>query len=226
MADLQIETTPRQWTRRSGDAVALVAGLAVLGVGMISVRDGTVPGWERDVFDAVNGLPDWLYPPAWPIQQLGVLVIGPIVALVAALTRRFRLALAALLATVAKLTLEQVVKAMVSRERPGTSIGGDIETRGDVSVRGESFVSGHAILAAALAGVVTPYLPRRWKVVPWVLVALVMVGRIYVGAHNPLDVVCGAALGLAIASGINLLLGVPVGAREPESTPAPTGTHR
>jgi glycosyltransferase 2 family protein len=216
MADLDIGTTRGQWTRPRGDAVALVAGLAVLGVGMIIVRDGTVPAWERDVFDAVNGLPDWLYRPTWPLQQLGVLLIGPIVALVAALTRHFRLALAALLATVAKLALEQVVKAMVSRERPGTSIGGDIETRGDVSVRGESFVSGHAVLAAALAGLVAPYLPGRWKVVPWVLVALVMFGRVYVGAHAPLDVVCGAALGLAIASCINLLLGVP-GVREPKS---------
>jgi len=217
MADLDIGTTRGQWTRRRGDAVALVAGLAVLGAGMIIVRDGTVPGWERDVFDAVNGLPDWLYRPTWPLQQLGVLVIGPIVALVAALTRHFRLALAALLATVAKLALEQVVKAMVSRERPGTSIGGDVETRGDVSVSGESFVSGHAVLAAALAGLVAPYLPGRWKVVPWVLVALVMFGRVYVGAHNPLDVVCGAALGLAIASCINLLLGVPAGERRAES---------
>ena len=217
MADLEIGTTAGRWTRRRSDAVALVAGLAVLGAGMIVVRDGTVPGWENDVFDAVNGLPDWLYPPAWPLQQLGVLVIGPIVALVAALTRHFRLALAALLATVAKLALEQVVKAMVSRERPGTSIGGDIETRGDVSVSGESFVSGHAVLAAALAGVVAPYLPGRWKVVPWVLVALVMFGRVYVGAHAPLDVVCGAALGLAIASCINLLLGVPAGVRQPTS---------
>jgi membrane-associated phospholipid phosphatase len=218
MADLDIGTTPGQRTRRRGDSIALVAGLAVLGAGMIIVRNGTVPGWERDVFDAVNGLPDWLYRPTWPLQQLGVLVIGPIVALVAALTRHFRLALAALLATVAKLALEQVVKAMVTRERPGTSIGGDIETRGDVSVSGESFVSGHAVLAAALAGLVSPYLPGRWKIVPWVLVALVMFGRVYVGAHNPLDVVCGAALGLAIASCINLLLGVPAGEREPQSS--------
>jgi glycosyltransferase 2 family protein len=218
MADLDVGTTSGQWTRRRGDAIALVAGLAVLGAGMIVVRDGTVPGWERDVFDAVNGLPDWLYRPTWPLQQLGVLVIGPIVALVAALTRHFRLALAALLATVAKLALEQVVKAMVTRERPGTSIGGDIETRGDVSVSGESFVSGHAVLAAALAGLVAPYLPGRWKIVPWVLVALVMFGRVYVGAHNPLDVVCGAALGLAIASCINLLLGVPADELEPQSS--------
>jgi glycosyltransferase 2 family protein len=217
MADLEIGTTAGQWTRRRGDAVALVAGLAVLAVGMVIVRDGTVPAWERNAFDAVNDLPGWLYPPAWPLQQLGVLVIGPVVALVAALTRHFRLAVAALLATLAKLALEDVVKAIVSRERPGTSIGSDIETRGDVSISGESFVSGHAVLAAALAGVVTPYLPGRWKVVPWVLVALVMLGRVYVGAHVPLDVVCGAALGLAIAACINLLLGVPADA--PESEP-------
>ncbi len=217
MTDLEIGRTAAQWTRRRGDAVALVAGLAVLAVGMVIVRDGTVPAWERNAFDAVNDLPGWLYPPAWPLQQLGVLVVGPVVALVAALTRHFRLALAALLATLAKLALEDVVKAIVSRERPGTSIGGDIETRGDVSISGESFVSGHAVLAAALAGVVTPYLPGRWKVVPWVLVALVMLGRVYVGAHAPLDVVCGAALGLAIAACINLLLGVPTDAPEPES---------
>ena len=88
--------------------------------------------------------------------------------------------------------------------------------RGDVSVRGESFVSGHAVLVAALAGVIAPYLPGRWKAVPWVLVALVMLGRVYVGAHNPLDVVCGAALGVAIASGINLLLAVPTDAQPHE----------
>ena len=74
---------------------------------------------------------------------------------------------------------------------------------------GESFVSGHAVLVAALAGVITPYLPGRWKVVPWVLVAGVMFGRVYVGAHNPLDVICGAALGIAIAGAVNLATTLP-----------------
>jgi undecaprenyl-diphosphatase len=152
-------------------------------------------------------LPSWLYRPLWPFQQLGALAVGPVVAIAAALWKRYRLAIALLIATVAKLVLERVVKAMASRQRPGTSIGTDVHLRGDVTATGESFVSGHAVLIAAIAGLVTMYLPGRWKIVPWVVVALVMVTRVYVGAHNPLDVVCGAGLGLAIAGAINLFMG-------------------
>jgi membrane-associated phospholipid phosphatase len=101
--------------------------------------------------------------------------------------------------------LERVVKVLASRQRPGTSIGTDVHLRGDVTATGESFVSGHAVLIAAIAGLVVPYLPGRWKVVPWVVVGLVMITRVYVGAHNPLDVVCGAGLGVAIAGAINLI---------------------
>jgi membrane-associated phospholipid phosphatase len=198
-----------RWTRRTGDVVAAFAGLAVLAVGMLIVGDGEVPGWERSIFNAVNGLPEWLYWPLWPFQQLGAILIGPVVAVVALLLRRYRLALAALLCTIAKLALERVVKAMVSRQRPFTSIGPEVEMRGDVSSRGESFVSGHAVLIAALAAVIAPYLPGRWKVVPWVAVGLVMLTRVYVGAHNPLDAVAGAGLGLAVGSVVNLLVGVP-----------------
>jgi undecaprenyl-diphosphatase len=35
------------------------------------------------------------------------------------------------------------------------------------------------------------------------------VARIYLGAHNPLDVVGGAGLGLAVAGALNLAFGVP-----------------
>jgi glycosyltransferase 2 family protein len=189
------------------DVTTFVSGLVVLAIGIVVVRDGTVPSWERSVFRAVNDLPGALYRPLWPFQQLGALAVGPVVAIVAASLRRFRLAIAALVATVGKLVLERAVKVVASRQRPGTSIGPDVHLRGDVSAVGESFVSGHAVLVAALAGVVTPYLPGRWKVAPWIVVVLVMVTRVYVGAHNPLDVVCGAGLGLAIAGAVNLAFG-------------------
>jgi len=188
-------------------AAPVVVGLGVLASGAFVARNGTVPGAEETVFHAVNDLPGALYPVIWPFQQIGALAVGPLVALVAVVLRKYRLAIAALVVTVLKLVTERAVKVVVSRQRPGTSIGPDVELRGDVSRIGESFVSGHAVLVAALAGVVSPYLPGRWKVVPWALVGAVMFGRVYVGAHNPLDVVCGAALGIAIAGAVNLVLG-------------------
>ncbi len=211
MSELHVGEPRLAWRRRRGDAIAAVAGLGVLVAGILVVRDGTVPGWEERLFDAINDLPGWLYPPIWALQQLGVLIVGPVVAIVAAVTRRFRLALAALIATGTKLVLEQTVKTIVDRQRPATSIGDDVELRGDVPTHGESFPSGHAVLVAALAAVVAPYLPPRWRALPWVLVAIVMLARVYVGAHNPLDVICGAGLGLAIGSCINIALGVPAG---------------
>jgi len=208
------------FTRRRHDAVLIVAGLAVLGLGMLTVRDGTVSDGEEATFHAINDLPELLYPILWPFQQLGALVIGPIAALIALVLRRYRLALLLLAATVLKLVTERLVKAQVSRQRPDTSIEADIHRRGDVSPSGESFVSGHALLVTALATVISPYLQGRWKVVPWTCVGLVMVARVYVGAHNPLDVICGGALGLAVGGALNLLVGVPRPADVPGTTSA------
>ena len=201
--------TRTRWVRRQSDAICVAVGLGILALGLIAVRNGTVSGFEESIFHAINDLPQALYPLLWPFQQAGAVLVGPVVALVAFVLGYRRLAAAALVVTVMKLVLERVVKAMVTRERPGTSIGPDIHMRGAVSATGESFVSGHAVLIAALASIVTPYLRGRWKVVPWVLVGLVLVARVYVGAHNPLDVVCGAALGVAIGAAANLMFGVP-----------------
>jgi undecaprenyl-diphosphatase len=198
-----------RYVRRREDAVVALAGIAVLGAGMVAVRNGNVTGFERSVFRAVNDLPGVLYPVLWPFQQLGTIVIGPIAAIIAAILRKFRLAAALVVATILKLGLERAVKKVVTRERPGTSIGRTVHLRGNVSLHGESFVSGHAVLVTAIACLVVPYLRGRWKLVPWAVVGVVLVTRVYVGAHNPLDVICGAALGLAIGGCLNLVFGVP-----------------
>lgn len=192
---------------RRSDAVWLAVGVLVLMVGMLVVSDGTVRPWERRVFRAVNDLPDFLYPVLWPLQQLGAILVVPTVAFVLLLLGRRWLALAVVSVGVAKLILEHFVKALVSRQRPGTSIGDDIHTRGGVNLRGESFVSGHAVLAASLAGVIAPHLPRQWRAATWMVVIAVMLARVYVGAHNPLDVVCGAALGVAAAGAVDIAIG-------------------
>lgn len=226
MSTLQTTGPAASWRRRRSDVVAAVAGLAVLLLGMVAVRDSSVSDVEEDLFRAVNDLPEGFYAVIWPFQQLGAIVVGPIVAIVALVLHRRRLAAAAIIVTVAKLVLERVVKAIVTRERPGTSVGDDIDLRGDVSTAGESFVSGHAILATALAGVIAPYVPRRWRWLPWVVAGVVLLGRVYVGAHNPLDVICGAGLGIAIAAVTNLALGVPADQPAADDADAVAGSPR
>jgi membrane-associated phospholipid phosphatase len=51
-------------------------------------------------------------------------------------------------------------------------------------------------------------LPRRWRVAASALAACNGVARVYLRAHNPLDVVGGAAIGLAIAAMLDLILDV------------------
>src|SRR6266542_3723680 len=164
------------------DLIVLVASLAVFAVCAVIVADGRVGSAERAVFHAINGLPSWLYRPMLAAQYLGVLAV-PL-----------------------KLAAERVPKQLVQRERPGTTVP-DAILRG-VPHGGLSFVSGHAIITFAIAGLLVLVLPRRWGIVAFVLATLNAVARVSLGAHNPLDVVGGAAIGLAIAAVLDMVLDV------------------
>ena len=180
-------------------------GLVVVAFCTFLVRDGDVSDFEVDVFRAVNDLPDALEAPMTWTQYLGVAVIPFVVAAVAAVLRKWKLMIAALLVYPLKLLVEKVIiKEIVFRARPATSIG-DVNLR-HASASGPSFPSGHAIIAFALAGILAPYLSRAWRIVAYAIALAVCVSRIYLAAHNPLDVVAGAAAGLMIAAGLNLLL--------------------
>jgi undecaprenyl-diphosphatase len=185
-----------------------VAAVAVTALCAWAVSPGTVGTLERTVFRFVNGWPDVLQWPLWIFQTLGVLGMPLIVAAGALALRQWRLALALVLLVPLKLFVEkEVLKELVHRERPGTTIPGAILR--DVPSAGASFPSGHAIVAFGIVVLLLPYLRRRWQVVVVALAVLNSVARVYLGAHSPLDVLGGAAAGIALGALLNLLVGVP-----------------
>src|SRR4051794_1899570 len=137
-------------------------------------------------------------------MQLGNLVVGTALGLAVALAAgEVSIAVGVVLAAALKLVTERVVRNQLrskleARARPGTSQIDAVLRGGDVPPAGPSFPSGHVILAAAISCVVDPLLPGGLLWAPFLLTALVMLGRVYVGAHNPLDATAGLGAGLLL----------------------------
>jgi membrane-associated phospholipid phosphatase len=195
--------------RRPKSALLMaIFGALLVVMSSLVARTGTVGPVERSVFEAINGLPDFLRWPMWIFQLMGLIGLPALLALIALAFRRYRLMFALLLAIPLKLFVIQAgIKGTVHRDRPGrTEI--DPILRG-TPADGASFPSGHAVVAFTIAALLTPYLPRRWVPVVWVLAVLNATARVYLGAHNPLDVVCGAGAGLALGGLLTFVIGVP-----------------
>ena len=189
-----------------GNVLNVVVSTTLLVLIGLHVDGNVATEAERFVFRLINGLPSFLYRPVWVVMQLGNLIVVPVVAVIALVLRRYRLAIASLLVGAGKWYFSLLLKDTFFRQRPA-SVLSDVIVR-DVPTAGQAFVSGHAVIVVGLAVILQPYVGRRWRIVIWVAAAFVCAARVYVGAHLPLDVVGGACAGWAIGSAANLLTNV------------------
>ena len=95
-----------------------------------------------------------------------------------------------------------MVKQIVRRPRPAALLAG---TRGrGRDAAGLGYLSGHAGVAVALGAAALPHLSRAGCALALTAIPVVGLTRIYVGAHLPLDIAGGAALGVAVEAAVSL----------------------
>lgn len=179
-------------------------GLIVLGAALTEVsrrlaRRTSVSRAEEDVFRAANGASDRIRMPVRAVMQAGTLVTVPLAAGAALALGRRDLAERMALGGAAAWFLARRLKPLAGRQRPDLVLEG---VRIREGIEGNlGWLSGHAAVSTTLACLVAPEVPGPVRAVLAGIVATTGFGRMYVGAHLPLDIVGGVGLGM-IVSGI------------------------
>jgi len=225
-------TGPRVTKRYASDAwlAAVALGIAMLAS---AFRASTLTDAERDVFESINHLSNVLSGPVQAVMLFGVFAAIPVTAIVAIIFRRFRLAAVLLASGCLAYALAKLAKPIVDAGRPLAVLPNtDVIVRGGIA-QGLGYPSGHSAVSAALAFAALPYLNGRYR---WLILLVPLVvgfGRVYVGAHLPLDVFGGWAIGVGSAFVVHLIAGRPPLTRavdpelvEAEPDPLPASSER
>jgi membrane-associated phospholipid phosphatase len=184
--------------RRPHRMLRFVAGAALFGVSLAEARRAAVPEYEADAFRLANDASDAIRVPVRAVMQAGTLVTVPAAATVAWFANRRRLAASLAVGGSSAWLLTKVAKRIGGRARPSAVLT-DVKVRehigGDLG-----WPSGHTAVATTLALTLGPEVPAALRPVLAGIVGAVGFGRMYVGAHLPIDIVGGAGLGLMISS--------------------------
>ncbi len=111
-------------------------------------------------------------------------------------SQRWEVLRAALVGLALSELITQVLKRVADQPRPTASVPG-LDVHGyPKDPFGKAYPSAHTAVAVGLVTALWPWLTRPQRVVGVVVALLVALNRLYIGAHWPVDVVGGAAIGL------------------------------
>lgn len=181
------------------------AGVAVLVASARGCQTCDVGPTEERVFRTFNDAPQQLHIPVWAVMQSGSLAGVYIVA--GALLSRGRRREAGTVAAVGTAVWGGVkaLKPMIGRGRPSRHLG-DVAVRGEAQT-GLGFPSGHAAVALTVGLIATHRSSGTAKALAVAGAGVTGAARMYVGAHLPLDVAGGLAIGLLSGCAANAILG-------------------
>ena len=190
---------------RGRDLLVVVASGVAVAAGARAARDGFLRDAESRLFARVNSVTDRVVVPVWAVMQVGSLGGSLATGAAVAASGRHRLGYRMAVASAVTWLTSKGVKPLVGRGRPVTVVDA-ARVLGRAST-GLGYPSGHAAIAVAMASAASPLVSCRVRPALWSVALGVGVSRIYVGAHMPLDVAGGVALGIGTERAIRLLAG-------------------
>lgn len=195
--------------RHPRDVLRIIVAAALVTAGFFVARSHRTDPLEAGIYRDLALLPAWLAPASRAVSLAGSVAGIAGAAGLAFLARRLRAAIKLIVAGTAGWLAGHLSTVFApKRIVPITGVPAPHGVTRTVVLH-SVFPSDHMAVAAALATVVTPYLPRSLRLGPSIGVALIAVSQDWTGGHLALELAAGALIGFAIGSGFHLIWGAP-----------------
>ena len=162
-------------------------------------------GWQRTLFYDVNNWPNYFKNSALIITEalgagypIAVCVIVPI------LFKNYKLAWKFFVTVGGAGVIMEIAKHIVKEPRPVVMLSGHLHQRA-IETGLTSYPSGHAAVATAMALTLWFVLPKKLRFLSVLWILLVIISRLYLGVHTPLDVIGGFSIGFLAILAVKIL---------------------